>query len=224
MGDNKSRNEHNDNLVLFVTYPQEGTNPDTNRKWMSSINDCLFLIRIPNPLDRIWILDNYNSKKDYSRGWLEDDTQDERLNIKQKVYLVAYSSYKSSKNPNIPLLPIERYNMTFEASRKDLSVIEKFEAFNLKSQADEQKILLDNEKEMRQRAEIKHRDEIAAKNLEIQQLKVKSKDQEKRIKDQDKRLKDQDKRIKDREKRLKDIENLDKEIAKRAKIVQTKKD
>lgn len=157
-GNDETIDEKNGDLVKFVSHPQEGMNPFIVGILMSAINECVFLARIENPLDRLWILDNYNGEKEYSRSWVADDSQDEEMNIKQKVYLAAYSKYKKSNNPLVPINPTENCMLTFQEVEKQWKMVKVHHAYQLKCLEDE------------------HRDAMAAKDLEIHELKLKLKD------------------------------------------------
>lgn len=124
----------NDRLVTFVTDPQENILPDRSQKWKNSIKDCIFLIRIENPLNRLWVLSEYDDRKKYSLELVAEINRNVEMNYEQKMILAAFYEYKLSKDPNIPITPAEKAALAAQNLQINLREMKEHEIFKLRMQ------------------------------------------------------------------------------------------
>lgn len=133
-GDHKTVDMSNDRLVTFVTDPQENILPDRSQKWKNSIKDCIFLIRIENPLNRLWVLSEYDDRKKYSLELVAEINRNVEMNYEQKMILAAFYEYKLSKDPNIPITPAEKAALAAQNLQINLIEMKEHEIFKLRMQ------------------------------------------------------------------------------------------
>lgn len=124
----------NDRLVTFVTDPQENILTDRSQKWKNSIKDCIFLIRIENPLNRLWVLSEYDDRKKYSLDLVAEINRNVEMNYEQKMILAAFYEYKLSKDPNIPITPAEKAALAAQNLQINLREMKEHEIFKLRMQ------------------------------------------------------------------------------------------
>ena len=101
----------------------------------------MFLKRIENPLNRLWILSEYDGRKNYSSELVAEINRNVGMNYEQKMILAAFYEYKQSKDPNIPITPAEKAALASQNLQINLREMREHEIFKLRKLEENQNVI-----------------------------------------------------------------------------------